>query len=93
MHECEIGNRFTGPDKLVHLIEAGEVVSGLGCQRIFRHGLFLLMLVRHIRGTSEGHKLDINVDDSRQSDDAGQPENNPSNIFYLGGNTCMVSIS
>ena len=34
----EIGVCFTGPDKLVHLIEAGEVVPGLGRQLILRHG-------------------------------------------------------
>ena len=36
-HETEIGVRFAGPDKLVDLIEAGEVVSGLGRQRILRN--------------------------------------------------------
>ena len=29
-HEAEIGVRFAGRDKLVHLIEAGEVVHRLG---------------------------------------------------------------
>ena len=29
-HETEIGVRFAGADKLVHLIEAGEVVQRLG---------------------------------------------------------------
>ena len=29
-HETKIGVRFTGPDKLVHLIEAGKVVQRLG---------------------------------------------------------------
>ena len=29
-HETQVGVRFAGPDKLVHLIEAGEVVQRLG---------------------------------------------------------------
>ena len=29
-HEAEIGGRFAGPDKLIHLVEAGEVVQRLG---------------------------------------------------------------
>ena len=37
---ADIRYRFAGPNKLVHLIEAGEVVFGLGCQRIFLHGFF-----------------------------------------------------
>ena len=29
-HETKIGVRFAGPDKLIHLVEAGEVVQRLG---------------------------------------------------------------
>ena len=29
-NEAQIGIRFAGPDKLVHLIKAGEVVPSLG---------------------------------------------------------------
>ena len=38
-HETEIGVRFAGPDKLVHLIGLGEVVQAWGeASRIFCTG-------------------------------------------------------
>ena len=43
-HEASLRVRFAGRQQLVHLIGTGEVVPRLWCQRIFQHGLFLLML-------------------------------------------------
>ena len=43
VHECEIEGRFAGRTQSVHLIEAGEEVSGLGRQRILHAWLFPLL--------------------------------------------------